>query len=332
MRKKLRHDALFREILNRLGMENSRTKETLRFDGAHSDAAESLFILQELQAIEQQLYETPFGPLDSKVLIPYDFSVPAGAMEWGYDRVTLHGMAQWIAANAKDLPRAEVSRTRATFPIQSMGDSYSYSRLDMLSAMMANMPLDPLLAQAARRAIDSFMDQVLLEGDATVGFSGFVNDANVSITAVAHGKWDGSAATPDQIIVEANRIVSDIGKTTKKNYYPDTLVLPPDQHAYVTTTPRSANSDTTIWEYIQKNNKYLKNIEMLLQAEGAGVGAVDRAIFYKRSPEVVVAKIAIPFEQLPPQQRGFSIEVPVWARIGGTHWRIPIAATYLDGV
>lgn len=337
-RKKLRYDDQARAVLASLGVTHQGN--ALRFDGAHADAGESLFILQELQAIEQRLYETPFGPRKSEILIPHVNDVPAGAQEWGYDRVTPYGIAQWISADAKDIPLANVDRKRVTFPVKSMGMGYSYTREALMAALMANMPLETMEAMACRRGIDSFRDQVLLQGDASVGYTGFLNDPGVSISSLAHGAWDGTAATPDQIIAEVNAKVFLVGQTCKEVYWPDTLVVPPKVYSFLTTAPRSANSDTTIWQYIQKNNPTLKNLEMLLQLApssepggiGPGVGGVSRAVLYKRDPECLVAKIALLFEQLPPQMKGFSIEVPCWARIAGTHFRVPISALYMDGV
>lgn len=333
-RKKLRYDSQALRVLEDLGLRTSN-KTDARFD-----AGEGLFILQELQAIEQQMYETPFGLLKAEQLIPFQFDVPAGAQEWGYDRVTAFGLAQWIAADAKDFPTVEVSRARVTFPIAWHGISYKYTIKDMMAAMFAQMPLDSSLARAARRGIDSHRNQVLLSGDSKIGFTGFLNDPSVTTSSVVSGKWDGSAATPDQIIAEFNKIIFLIGTLTKENYWPDTLVVPPMVYSYLTTTPRSSTSDTTIWEYMKNNNQYIKSMEMLLElgpladsgGTAPGAGASGRAIFYKKSPEVVVAKIATLFEQLAPQKTGMSFETPCYGAFGGVHWRVPIAGYFLDGV
>jgi hypothetical protein len=334
MRKKLRFDAQTQNVLGALGLMTQQNTP-VRFD-----AGEGLFILQELQAIEQQLYETPFGLLKAEKFIPFQLDVPAGAQEWGYDRVTGFGLAQWIAADAKDLPTVNVDRQRVTFPIEWHGTSYTFTLKDLKAAAFSNMPLEASLAREARRAIDSHRNRVLLMGDATVGFSGFINDASVTQDTAANGAWDGSAATPDEIIQEFNRIIFLIGTLTKENYWPDTLLVPPMVYSYLTTTPRSATSDTTIWEFMRDNNQYIKSLDMLLELgpltdEGGtapGEGATGRAIFYKKSPDVVVAKIATMFEQLPPERHGFSLKTPCYGAFGGVHWRVPIAGYYLDGV
>lgn len=337
MRAKLRYDNHTRAILNELGL--TYRNKTLRFDGPHADAGESLFLIQELQAIEAKIAEQPLGPLDALNLIPLDESVPAGAREWGFDRITGYGIAQWVAADGKDLTRVEVKRERVTFPVKTMAAMYSFTREDLEAAAMANMPLDATLASEARRSIDSFKDKVWIEGDASVGMTGFLNDANVSIGSLAHGKWDGTAATPDQIIAEINGYVFAVMRTTKKAFIPDTLVVPTGVYGYITTAPRSAQSDMTIWEFIRKNNPFLKNLEMLLQSDtvanggvGPGVSGVSRAVLYKRAPEVLTAKQAIGFDILPPVIAGFSMDTACRARIGGTCFRVPIAAVYLDGV
>lgn len=337
-RKKLRYDNQTRACLESLGLATPRGG--LRFDGEHADAGESLFILQELQAIEQRIYETPFGQLKSNELIPIVADIPAGASEWGYDRVTGYGLAQWVAADARDIPRADVKRERVTFPLRDMGVAYEYTRRDLLAAAMAGMPLDAMKAQSARRAIDSFRDKVFLEGDSSVGMSGFMNDSTVTVQNVAHGAWDGSAATADQVIAEVNSAIATIGAVTKENYWPDTLAVPMPCYAWLTTTARSSNSDTTIWEYVLRNQPYVKTLVPVLQLGNAsdpggkapGVGGVGRAVLYKRDPEVLKGPVSLMFEQLPPQAIGFSMQIPCRASIGGVHWRVPIAALYIDGV
>lgn len=335
--KTLRHDSQMMAALAAAGIDI--TKPDPRF--FRMDAAESLFIRQELQAVEQQAYDTPFGPMKSAMLIPQDFSIPEGAQEWGYDRIQPFGLAQWLSPGGRDMPFSDVSRARVLFPLRIMGMAYRYDRDDLQAAAFAGRPLDSTLAMAARRGIDAFRDQVQLTGDTLAGFKGFINASEVTATAVAHGKWDGTGATTDQIIAEINTSIMQIVMTTREVYWPDTLVVPNAVYSYLTTTPRSANSDTTIWEFIKANNPTLKSLEMLLQlgptsdpggTSPATAASGGRAIFYKRDIECVVAKGSVAFDQLPPQYQGLSIQVPCFAKIGGTHWRVPISALFLDGV
>ena len=80
-------------------------------------------------------------------------------------------------------------------------------------------------------------------------------------------------------------------------------------------------------------NADLRNAESwykLNTADAAGTG--PRALFYKRSPEVLELVIPQDFEQLPPQAKNLAFVVPCHARCGGVVVRYPVAMLYLDGI
>lgn len=298
--------------------------------GWRSDSAPSLFLQRELQDIEKKIYETPFAPLKADQLIPVK-TIARGAQEAGYDRITHYGMARWLAASAKDLPSVNAERRRFLYPVKSLGAQYEYTQDDIDAAQMAGMPLDDTLARAARRAIDTFRNSVALEGDAAIGMTGFVNDPSVPSGNATTGNWLGGA-TPDQILADLNQMPIDVRTQTKEVYEADTLALPTSLHGYVATTPRSANSDTTILEYFLKANPQIKEVVPMLELEEAGAGGTGRAICYKKDLEILEQAVAIPFEQMPPQFSGLKVEVPCRGRIGGTHFKAPIACVYRDGL
>lgn len=295
------------------------------------DAADSALLYRELQAIEAKVLEQPFPEFLSPKLIPYDTqSVPRGALEWGFYRLTPAGMARWIASNVNDLPRVSLAKVRVTFPIREMAIAAAYTWAEIEAARTSGFALEAAQVAAARRGINAFTDKVLIEGDASVGLTGFANDPLIPITTVA-AVW--SAATADAIIADMNTGGFAIWNTSKHLYQADTLALPPTQFAKITTTPRSASSDSTIWNFFLNNSPFIRNIIVVPQLATAGVGGGPRAVIYKRDPEVVEAKIAIPFEQADiPQHQGTEIQIPYWSRIGGTTWKVPMAALYLDGI
>lgn len=302
--------------------------------GEHADAADQAFIRIQLQAIQAQVEETPFGPLKAQLLIPVQVDIPEGAREWGFDRILHYGEAQFLAPGATDIPLTNVEKKRITFPMKSIGTGYAFTIMDAMAARMANMPLENELALAAKQVIASKFDSAWLNGDASVGWEGFVNSSIVPQAEAGTGDWLNVVTTPAQIIADMHEAVTAVRVSVKENklLLPDTIAMPIAQWAYISTTARSTTSETTILEYFLAQHPEITLVEPLAQLAGAGVGGSDRMMIYKRDPKVVVAKASVLFRQLPVQEEGFGFKVPCYAGLGGVAFKMPVACKYVDGI
>ena len=119
----------------------------------------------------------------------------------------------------------------------------------------------------------------------------------------------------------------------------DTLLLPYDRFLYLSSTPRSAESDTSILTWYLANNPYTALTGRPLRLRGvqglqtAGAGGTHRAVAYRRDRNVVVAHIPMPHRFLPVYQAGpIRYEVPGIFRLGGTDVRRPLDVSYLDAI
>jgi hypothetical protein len=299
----------------------------MRFD--RHDAATQAFIQQTLQYLSGRIVTTPFGPKRAAALIPLEGDVPEGAQEWGYDRVTHTGIAQWISSTATDIPFANMHSQRVMFPMRKLGVGYHVADDDVAAAMMSGMNVPANKAIAAREAVDRFENNVWISGDATVGMEGFINASNVTAGSVVTGTW--ASATPAQILADMHTVLQSIKVTTRQVYEADTIVLPIVQRGLIQTTPYSTGSDLTIEEYFLRNHRGVR-FEELAELDGAGAGGTDRMIVYKRDPQVLVAKYSVIFHAKPPQEQGYGYNVPCYGKIGGVAWMVPIAAAYGDGI
>ena len=300
----------------------------------HLDAAQSAFFQRELLAVQKRVYEQPFGPLLADELIPANTSIDPGAEFYAYDKITQAGMAQWLASGATDLPRVAVSKIRVVVPLKSYGASYGWTVQEIRAAKYAGLPLSDRLARTARRVIDTFRNTKHLLGDTSLGWSSFINDASVPVGNAVNGLWQNAATTGDKILQDINQALTDIRTTTKRAYQADTIVVPPNAYTKLTTTARGASTDTTIWQYFQKNfvGDVQPKLVMLEDLAGIGAGGTDRMIVYKRDPEVLEAAVPIVYSEEPPDQDGFQIVISCEGRIGPTVWLVPIAAKYIDGL
>lgn len=283
--------------------------------------------------IEGKVYEKKYNKITYSELIPVDTSAGEWIESILYYTMDASGMAKWIGDKAYDVPLAEVATNKVSIPVRMAGIGYGYSLEELGAAQMTGRPLTEMKASAARRGSEEQIQKVSMLGDATVGFSGFINHPNVPTGSATNGSW--ATATADEILQDINDLFSSVNEDTNDNEMADTLVLPIAQWNYIMSTPRSANSDTTIAQYVAQNSPFLNGIDSIkkiAELKGAGTGATDRMMVYTKDPDKVVLHIPMPYKFLPAQAKGLGFEVPGMHRVGGVEFRYPSSAAYADGI
>jgi hypothetical protein len=296
------------------------------------DAGESLVFARELIEVKTELFNVQYPQLKARMLIPPSRQPASPAANHiayrQYDRV---GMAKMIAGYADDLPRVDLIGKEFLSPIKPLGVSFGYNLHEIQIAAKTGEPVDRNRAMVARDVIEEQIDFTLAFGDTATGVPGFLNNANVPTAAIVGGAW-GPGKTADAIIADVADAIQDMVALTNGLEYPDTVVLPEAQFAYVELTPRSAQVDTTILEFMQAKFKRIKNWVPWYRLATAGAGAVGRMVLFKSTPDKVFSEIPREFEALEPQAVGLTFEVPCHARVGGTVIPFPLSMSYRDGV
>jgi len=294
------------------------------------DAAESAFFARELEYVKSKTYDIKYPGLKSSLYIPVSTEVPSGSVEVTYQQFDRYGKAKIIAPGATDSPRVDVAGQEFSRPVRIPSASYGWHLIELRQAMLAGRPLNARKAAACRRAIEEVLDEVAAVGAPSYGIAtGFLNNASVAIDA-ATGNWSG--LTADQIIADVGRMWGLMKTDTLGIESANILLLPDAQHTLIATTPRSTTSDTTILEFLLKSFVGLEAIEPWYRLDGAGAGAVDRAVLYRRSADHVQQDVPNPFEQLPMFQKGMNFEVECFAETAGTVFYYPRSCRYMDGI
>ena len=316
--------------------KNKSKRRVLNVDyGGRLDAAESAFIGRELEEIRSKTYDIKYPNLIGRVLIPVNNAIDPGVEVITYKQFDMVGAAVIIANYADDLPRSDVRCKSFSSSPRDLGSSYGYSYQEAKAAAYTGLPLDARKAAAARRSIEQLIDRIAKTGDAGNNLLGFLNQPNTSLYTVPNGASgfpDWARKTPDEVLKDINGIINGIVASTQEVEIPDTLLLPVTQYTYITSTPRSANSDTTIAEYALNNNPYLKEIIPWNVLKGAGVGPSDRMVAYRKDPDALELIIPQEFEQLPPEKRGLEMLTDCVARCGGVVVYYPLSISYGDGI
>lgn len=306
------------------------------FKSLNLDAAGDVFFARQLEYVQAKIYEFQYPAFKAYQYIPINFDIPAGAEYVTATQYQSVGRARIINSYADDLPEAGLIGTQLTNPVVSIGSSYRYSHQEIRAAQFANVNLTMRQAEAARRANDQLVNDLALTGDTTVNLYGFLNNPNIPVNPVpadgTGGNTEWSTKTPDQILRDMNLIVNTVFSQSNGVEMPDTLLLPLAQYTYISSTPRSPNSDTTILAYFLMNNQFIKRVDWLLQLAGAGVGGADLAIAYENNPNKVAMQIPMAFTQYNPQERNLEFVINCESRYGGITWYYPLSANIGEGI
>lgn len=308
--------------------------ETQRFVNLDSD--DTIFFTRQLEFLKAKSYDIKYAELKARSLLPVSYEAGPGAETIRYEQYQNSGIAKVIANYADDLPRADIKGKEFIASVKSLGSSYGYNLQEIRAAKYAGKPLEQRRANAAKRAISQAENQIAWFGNSDYNLQGFLSNPNVGqYTLPADGTASSTtllSKTPDQILRDLNGIVNQVFAVTKGVEQPNTMLLPLTQFAYISSTARSANSDTTILEYFLQNNPFIKDVDWLNELKGAGPGPTDLAVAYVRDPDHLTLEIPQDFEQLNVQEKGLEFVIPCHQRIGGVIMYYPLACIQAAGV
>lgn len=320
-----------RQLLAQLGFRADSSDPLFRID-----AGETAGFARQLEYIEAEIYKVDYPQNRAREFIPVDTTVPAWAETFTWRIYDWAGMAKIITRFADDLPAVDVMAAEITQKVQTMGGSFSYSLQDLRAAVKLGMNLETEKGELSREAHENKIEDLSTFGDAAAGLPGFLNNANVPILSAPGtltGDWLNPATTPKEVLADMHTIANSVAITTKNTQKPDTMLLPFEHYAYVSTTQLNDFQETTILDAFLKQSPFVRNVDQWLPlalADAARTG--PRAMCYRRDPKVVRLVLPAPFNMLPPQAKNLAFTVPCESRIGGVSWRRPLAAVYADGI
>lgn len=303
------------------------------------DADGAVFFQRQLEHIKARSYDVRYAELKARQLFPVSNEGGQGVTTITYRTYDQAGAAKIINAYANDLPRADVAGKETTIPVRSVGISYAYNIDEIQSSQLTGLGLDQRRANAATRSVEQVVNDVAFYGDAEAGLPGLFSNPNIPTGAVVDPgsgtEWVNK--TPDQILFDINDLFADIFETTKMVERGNTLLLPPAQWSYIMSTPRSANSDTTIAQYVAMNSPYLNSVEDLIPvnecaAENNPLLSDDAMVAYDRNPDKLQLEIPVELQMMPIQQKNLEFIVPGRNRLAGLNIYYPLSLAIATGI
>ncbi len=302
------------------------------------------FLIRQASLIEPTVYAMRYQEIQYPGLVPVDTSAPEWIQSVTYFSMDGVGQAQWFHGAAHDIPKVELTREKFETGVSMAAIGYGYTLEELGTAQLLGMNLTSDKATLARRVAEEKVDQVAFVGDSAKGFTGLVNASTpTAITAPADGSGSATtfaSKTPDQILRDINGQITGIFTGTLGAEISDTILLPYSVLLDISTRRIDAVNQTTILEWIGRNNIYTLTTGQPLTIRGmfgyldtAGSGSTKRMVTYRRSPEVLKFHMPMPFRFLPAWQTGpIKFDVPGLFRLGGVDIRRPKAVRYLDGI
>jgi len=296
------------------------------------------FLSRDLEQRLPRVLEKRYPSLvfENGTLIPTKVDLQPGAQELVQDIIELVGRAEINADEAFDIPMADAAVDEEKFPIVMVFSAFHYTWRQVEAAQYANVPLRDRKMMAARRAIAERMDEIACFGAAKHGFSGFLNNANVTVSSPTTNPH-ATTTTTDQLIAffvdEVTRIVSDTELTEEPNV---ALVTPYLHEELVKRT--ISGTDSTIKRFILENNIYLKDIRpvtnlksALLEEKGVHTAGTnkDRMVIYPLSDEILERHISS-LRALPTEYKDAKWKTPMCQATSPTIVNFPKSMVYVD--
>lgn len=305
--------------------------QVLKTLGWHTDAGETAFVQRQLEQILKKTYDVLYPDFKLRSFVPMGENINPGAKSFTYYQWDIHGSAKLITDWAGDLPRVDAFIKEFTAKPYSFGTVYGYSLEDITAAQMAGTGLEATKAKAARRSCEKAIDDYGSVGDAQLGTTGFINNANVPVVDRIVGDWDTSTTSAEML--QDLRALCQAPTVNSEELFPVTdLILDPESYELANNKPISDLApDKTVLKTFLENHDTLKAIHKwskLSTADAEGTG--PRWIAYHKSDEVLTLNPSIEFEALPPQPKNLAFEVPCRVKTGGVSIRYAFGMAYMD--
>jgi hypothetical protein len=300
------------------------------------DSNDLVFIERQLEFVRAKSYDVKYPELKARLLIPVDNTVDPGAETVKYNQYDMVGIAKLISSYAKDLPRSDVRVKEFRVALKSIGVSYAYNIQELRAAAMAGLPLEARKANSARLAYEQEVDRIGAVGDAANGLYGILTQPSALSATIPENAGSTGTTWSVKTGLEMLKDLASVSvysvNLTNGIEVPDTMVVPINQYSLIATTPLQTGVQVTVLAQFLQTSPYIRTVTSWYKLTGAGSGATDRLLCYRRDPDALMLVIPQEFEQFPFQQEGLEFMVPCHGRIGGVQVPYPFSIVYGDGI
>lgn len=321
------------------------TMPAWRFGAQPSRESAFEFFLSNMEQFQERFRNVKHQDLLWKKVIPFesiDTGVNPGADSVSYPVGDWSGLGAFRARFGNNIPSVAMTFGKNNVPLQVGGISARMDADEVRAAQFGmRMNLHTRFPEVMRKACEFHVEGVFFYGDESVGFLPWLDYPGVPETVAAVGaggdtEWESK--TPDEIVFDLNMALASVWVNSRQVHMPNWVGLPSGHYGYIASTPRSANSDTTILEYFLKSNICANSgrgqvtVEPLPYLDDAGASGAARMISGEKKEENFLMPFSLPFALLAPQFEGFNINLFAEYKFGSVHMPYPAAYLFTDGI
>lgn len=349
---------------HRLTDNNMQVHEGVRFerpyrchDGKTYDST-GAFLIGELERLDQELH-MPLAEvsylrdieLREDVTIADDvtsFTLSTYASSGGLGTGASIGNGKsWIGRSTNQIPGINVDISKTPHPLRPWGQEVKWTIFELEAAAKVGRPVDDQKHEGLRLKHQMDTDEQVYIGDTSMGDTGLINTAAVTVTNVANGaslapQW--STKTPDEILADFNAALTLVWAASAWAVIPQDVLIPPAQFGLLSTEKVSQAGNVSVLKYIEENNilsaagRGKLKIQPLKWAIGSGAGGtigttgtVDRMIVYTNEKKRVRFPMTL-LQRTPIQYDSIYHKTTYFGRLGVVEFVYPETAGYFDGI
>lgn len=309
------------------------------------DSTDAYYTARQLEHIRAGVMAAEFPMLKSGLLVPMDTTPDNGAETYTSQYSTQGGRARVSKDMRGIIPQVDVAMQTASYPILSILLAYGYTLQEIRAAMRERKSLATDRGLRCREQIRREIDAIALIGHTEGNLKGLFT-LTTGATAVdtytvpsgSGGSQSWLLKTPEEVITDWNKSVTQVVVATKEVEIPNTSVLPTSRHESVTTRRIGDGTSDTIATWFKRNNPHIKTVESspYLEPNGSvaseGATTTTRMVNYERSPLKVSMILPVPFEQLSPDVTSTETNIVCHARTAGVIAHRPRSIIYADSI
>lgn len=332
---------MFRQAI--LEFARSRSYEL----GLRTDADSMWFARQLEQELTKEYYkEFPELTIASGALLPLDTEVDTGAESYVYYFIEPVGMANILNTYADtDVPEISLAGKRTVGTVVPIGAMYGWSFQDLRTAALAKHDIKTHKGNAAKQAHMQRWNTLGWFGSTAHGIYGLLTHPNITHTLApykAGGTTEAdrlwSAKSFEEILADLGTLINTPPDITNGIEKVDNVVIASrvwrSLNARIVAAANSSN--VTIQTFLSTNfpgvtfsEEIVLNAANHASTEFAGK---NLAVAFKRDAEKVSFVLPQDYEQFPPQERGYRVNIFTHSRCGGVKIPAPLSVHVLHGI
>lgn len=240
----------------------------------------------------------------------------------------------WISNSTNVIAGVDLDIQKTTLPLTPWSRQLSWTVFELASALQMGRPIDSQKLDAMNQTYQLNVDRQVYVGSTILGVKGLFNQANVK-TIPAAKTWASSTAM--EIAKSINDGLTTAWKQTGRAVVPDSLRLPPDQYALLSSIIVSDAGNRSLLDYLSENTiAYKQNgkpldIQPVKWLEAGAMQNVNRMVFYTKDRKYVQFPL-VPLQRTPMEYRDLRQLVTYYSKVGAVELRYSDTMLYVDGI